>query len=808
MRAALEAFGPDCLLVEGPPEATPLIALAADPEMVPPVAILAYDPDEPSRSGFYPFAEFSPEWQAVRLGLAAEIPVRFMDLSLAHALLLDRAAEVAALLGPGEGDEDAGGAEAEVEGAAEAEVDAPDEAADADPATDANDGPSPDIDLRLDPLGYIGLLAGEDGERWWERLVEERRDATDVFAAIALLIAELRDAVPTLPSDLTREAAMRTAIRAAREEGFERIAVVCGAWHAPALADLDDAPGDAARLRGLPRTKVATTWVPWSEGHLAASSGYGAGVESPGWYGHLWTTTDHLTERWMARVAGVLRDEGLDVSPAHLVEAARLADTLAALRGRAVPGLTEMGDATRSVMLFGSDVPLALIRARLIVGTALGNVPPSVETAPLSRDLAALQRRLRLPPETGERLLELDLRGETDLARSRLLHRLRLLDVPWGTPTADTRRAMGTFREPWRLHWDPAFAIALIAQSRWGNTIAEAAEARLRDEAATVVSVTALAARIEAALLADLPGAVAMLVGRLATASAVATDVTAQLDALPSLARSLRYGNVRGTDHQTLGVVTDGIVLRAAMGLGLAVASLDDDAAAAMVTRIENGEAAVTVLEREALQSAWYAALTGVADQRGVHGLVVGRVVRILLDRGRLDPDGVARRLSAAISRGATPPEAAAFLEGFLAGPGALLVHDPRLFRLIDDWLCEQPGEAFAAVLPLLRRTFSRFSPAERRTLGDRVRVVRGDGVAAAASAAVAVTDADSPVEGGEVATPAAEPATAPAAADPATAPAAADPATAPAATEPATAADTGPALDLLDDLLGLGGDS
>ena len=582
---------------------------------------------------------------------------------------------------------------------------------------------------------------------------------------------------------------MRTTIRAARDEGFERIAVVCGAWHAPALADLDDAAGDAARLRGLPRTRVATTWVPWSEGHLAASSGYGAGVESPGWYGHLWKTTDHLTERWMAKVAGVLRDEGLDVSPAHLVEAARLADALAALRGRAVPGLTEMGDATRSVMLFGNDVPLALIRTRLIVGTGLGSVPPAIETAPLSRDLAALQRRLRLAPETGERLLELDLRGETDLARSHLLHRLRLLDVPWGTPTADTRRAMGTFREPWRLRWDPAFAIALIANSRWGNTIAEAAEARLRDEAATMDSVTALAARIETALLADLPGAVAMLVGRLATASAVATDVTAQLDALPSLARSLRYGNVRGTDRETLGAVTDGIVLRASVGLGLAVASLDDEAAAAMLERIESGEAAVNVLEREALRAAWYGALTGVADQRGVHGLVVGRVVRILLDRGRLDADGVARRLSAAISRGATPPEAAAFLEGFLAGPGALLVHDPRLFRLIDDWLCEQPGEAFTAVLPLLRRTFSRFSPAERRTLGDRVRVARAAGGAVPVRAAVAVADAGAPADAGGAPTPAAEPSAAPA--------------------QPPTAdADSGPGLDLLDDLLGLGGGS
>ena len=45
-----------------------------------PVALLIYVPDSPRRAVYYPFATFSPEWQALRYGQTRGIPVRFMDL--------------------------------------------------------------------------------------------------------------------------------------------------------------------------------------------------------------------------------------------------------------------------------------------------------------------------------------------------------------------------------------------------------------------------------------------------------------------------------------------------------------------------------------------------------------------------------------------------------------------------------------------------------------------------------------------------------------------------------------------------------
>ena len=66
--AALAELKPDAILIEGPPEADALIPLAAHPSMRPPVALLVYADADPSRAGFWPFAEFSPEWVAMRFG--------------------------------------------------------------------------------------------------------------------------------------------------------------------------------------------------------------------------------------------------------------------------------------------------------------------------------------------------------------------------------------------------------------------------------------------------------------------------------------------------------------------------------------------------------------------------------------------------------------------------------------------------------------------------------------------------------------------------------------------------------------------
>src|SRR5262249_48106903 len=216
-------------------------------------------------------------------------------------------------------------------------------------------------------------------------------------------------------------------------------------------------------------------------------------------------------------------------------------ETLAALRDRPSPGLAELNEATQSVFCFGNDAPLRLIHEKLIVGETLGSVPEETPLAPLQRDLAREQKRVRVPAEALERPLDLDLRKPNDLDRSRLLHRLSMLGVRWG----EMHRVggKGTFHEIWRLRWDPEFAVELIEASVWGNTIHDAASAFARDAADRAKDLPALANLLDQSLLADLPVTVSHVMARLQAGAAVASDVAPLVDALPPLVEVQRYGD-------------------------------------------------------------------------------------------------------------------------------------------------------------------------------------------------------------------------------------------------------------------------
>ncbi len=676
---ALDAFEPDTVLIEGPADADALVPLAMDDQLRPPVALLGYAANDPARAAFWPLAVFSPEWQALRWAVFHDADVRFCDLPATLTLAADRADDEAA---------------------------------------------------RPDPLTALAAAAGyDDFEQWWDTVVESRSpgeedDPTAAFDAITEAMAALREGVELDDHTARREAHMRQVLRATVKAGALRIAVVCGAMHAPALAGrLGPAAPDARLLRGLPKVKASLTWVPWTHSRLSIASGYGAGIVSPGWYEHLFTAPDDTIARWLTRVARVLRAEDLPVSSAHVIEATRLADTLAALRDRPLPGLAEVTEATRAVLCDGDELLLDLVTRQLVVGESLGEVPDATPTVPLEADLRARSKSLRLKRSPSDKELSLDLRADFDRQRSQLLHRLRLIEVDWAVPTQSTVRSTGTFRESWKLRWRPELAVAVVEAARWGTTVVTAAEAVVRDRAArpdiTLAEVTGL---LEQSLLADLRDTVADLLGAVDTAAALDHDVAHLMAALPALVRTLRYGDVRGTDLSALDRVVDALLVRICAGLPAAVTGLDADAADGLRGALDDVHAALTLRDDPASTDRWLDTLTTLAGRDDVDGLLTGRTVRLLRDVGRLDTAETTARVGRALSAGVAAAAKARWIDGFAGGSGLLLVHDRDLLTLIDVWVSGLHADEFLDALPALRRTFGGFGPAERRTLGEILR--------------------------------------------------------------------------------------
>lgn len=672
VRQGLEEFSPDVVLIEGPSDADPLVMLAASESMEPPIALLAYATGEPSKAAFWPFAVFSPEWQALQWAAKNGVQARFCDLP-AFNVLADQGIRT------------------------------------------VREG---------DPLSELAAAAGfDDTERWWDSVIESSSGA-DSFDAITEAMEALRETVPIDEETAHREAYMRQVLRKTLKDGAERVAVVCGAWHAPALVGaLGPAAPDARILKGMSKVKTSLTWVPWTHSRLASASGYGAGITSPGWYHHLFTANDKTITRWLTKVARVLRDEDLPISSAHVIEAVRLADTLAALRSRPLAGLSEVTEATRSVMCDGNDVLLDLITRRLVVGEALGTVPEETPTVPLEADLRARSKTLRLKQQAGAKNLDLDLRRDIDVERSQFLHRLGILEIDWGTPADSEVRSTGTFRETWALQWKPEFSVSVIEASLWGTTVAAAAASRVVSKINEPdITLASLIGLLESSLLANLPAALSAVLESVKTVAALDHDVSHLMAALPALTRTLRYGDVRGTDVTALIDVADSLLIRICTGLAVAVTGLDDPSAEEFRDHLDKVHSAVMVRDDRDASARWLQAMAGVIDRDDVNGLLVGRMVRLLRDSGSITETAAAQRLSRALSVGSAPTAKAGWVDGFLGGGGLVLVHDRALLTLIDTWVRQLREQDFVDTLPLLRRTFGAFEAGERRAIGQAVR--------------------------------------------------------------------------------------
>jgi hypothetical protein len=415
----------------------------------------------------------------------------------------------------------------------------------------------------------------------------------------------------------------------------------------------------------------------------------------------------------------MLRGEGYPAPTASAIEAARLALGLAALRNIQNPGLAEMREAALATLCHGDAVALTLIERKLYIGERVGEIDEHIPQMPLVRDLTLWQKRTRLKPEDIDQELRLDLRTDAGLLKSTLLHRLVLIQVPWGRLVdADTGR--GTFRELWNLRWVPELSVALAEALIHGVTIEQAAANWTIERAQASNSVTALADLVRAALVADLPDAATQCIERLQAAATNASDLTDLMTAIAPLVRVLRYGTARKLPEEALRALILAMSVEVNAGVRVGSHSLDRDAAGARVQAMRAYDEALGLFGDETLLHSWRHQLGLMVDDNQVAAPVAGLSLRRLHDLRAWDLTAVAAAFSRHCS-GQDFENAGAFLESFLGGAAEILLQDLPLLHLVDAWLCELNEDEFIASLPLLRRSFGGFDAIARRRLMEAI---------------------------------------------------------------------------------------
>jgi hypothetical protein len=682
--ALLDAFRPDLVLVELPAEFGEWLPWLADPTTVAPVALAAARDDRDGSDGpigFYPFADFSPELAAVRWAGRAGVEVRPCDLPLAH---------------PGW---------RESPDVPPAEGEPPDE-------------PSEPTEPRLATAARAGLTGRADDDLW-DRWVEAAAPGSAPEAvrraALAVGWALRRDAgvggVP--PRDLAREAWMRRSVAAA---GERRVAVVVGAFHAPALVvgstAIDDAPSDAS---------VVTSFVPYTFDLLDSRSGYPAGIRDPQWQQAVFecgaepSAVEGLASAFAVRLTSALRGAGHPAGPAEAREVARLATDLARLRGLPAPGRGEMVEAVQTTLAQGEPTgrgrAVAQAMADVLVGERRGRIAPRAPESGLAPSVRRLLTRLRLPEEGAPaQTLRLDpLRSPLDRRREIALRRLAACQVPYGRPEA-IRGAGGVdaLTTVWRVHWSPTTPATLAVASLYGVTLAQAAEGRLRgqrrreraDGGPTAAQALAGLAEASACALAALIrlrlGDVSDAVVRVGTLP----EIVAGID----LAERLAAGHAPGVEPPTeLPDVIEDLYAAAVRSIDGLAGSTDLADARALLALVHRADAAGRLLRLGH-------ALARMAADGSPLMQAAAAAVRVVL--GLDEASAFGGRLASWVDT--APTEMTARLQGALTVAGPLLEAGDETVTPLLERVEELADAEFLDRLPGLRGGFDALSPAAR----------------------------------------------------------------------------------------------
>lgn len=724
LRKYLDEVRPQTVLIEAPSDFEDTSADIVRAETKPPFAILAYTTHAPVRTILYPFAEYSPEYQAILWCKKNGAEFRFMDLPSEVFLALYEKK----LTEESNDDEKA--------------------------APDQNAGE----ERKLSVYDRLDILSGEDShDTFWERTLEHCADEKAYREGANLFGEKIREFSEKKESDLEeitlREAHMRGCIRETVGNGVppEKIVVVTGAYHVEGLKSWES----AEKSPKMPSTDCAHTLMPYSYYRLSTRSGYGAGNRAPAYYELIWESfkrgdISYTANAYLSKIAEAHRSGGNAASSAQIIEAVRLAESLAAMRGGASPVLRDLRDAAETCIGEGSFAAISVAAADTEIGTKIGALPEGVSRTGIQDDFYRQLKELKLEKyrTVTAQDLRLDLRenlrvngGKSaflDLNRSFFLHKLRVLGISFAQ-LLESNQENATWSEGWVICWTPESEIQLVEAALTGDTVELAASFTIKESVERAANMSDVADAVEDAFMCGMPTAASYAVSALQAMAVDAASFEELAKTAFRLSSIVTYGDIRKADSAPLIPILQQIYYRACLILtGSCVC--DDNASHAIsdaMNRLNSVELAQDFLETES----WLGALAETARRDDLNTRLSGFAAAILLERGKMTNDELKTEVSRRLSKGVPADLGAGWFEGLTLKNRYGLIARLSLWESLDEYIKSLDDEEFKRALVFLRRAFADFSSAEKDSIAENLGEIWGLNGAEVSEAVNAVLD-------------------------------------------------------------------
>lgn len=707
LREFLDKTHPELVIIEAPRDFEDMAADIVRAETRPPFALLAYTKSVPVRTLLYPFAEYSPEYQAIRWCHENGIPFRFMDLPSETFLALSDERQRKAEEGEGEGSDE------------------------------NTDGQKPDV---------YELLAEKsaDGshETFWERTLEQCADAEAYREGANLFGGNIRELSDKDRYDeeetALRESYMRHVIRSEAEGGVppERIVVVTGAYHVEGLKTWEN----KEKLPRLPVLPSLHTLMPYSYYRLSTRSGYGAGNKAPAYYELIWNGLQkgdrlYAANAYLTKIAEKMRETGYAASSAQVIEALRLGESLAKMRGGLLPTLRDLRDAAQTCIGEGNFAVISTAAADTEIGTKIGEIPEGVSRTSIQDDFYRQMKELKL--ERYRTLtaqdLRLDLRENIrassersaflDRNRSFFLHRLRVLGLGFAEHVPSTQEN-ATWAESWILRWDPESEITLVESALKGDTVEIAAAVSMKEIVERAQNMSDIAKVIDDSFLCGMSSSAGYAISRLQAAAADEVPFEELAKTAFRLSGVISYGDIRKVDNSAVEPVLKQLYYRACLVMNTACICNDDASKemAEAILMINSVELAQSCLETET----WIKALREVSSRDDLNTRLSGLCTAILLERNKMTNDELRREVSRRLSKGVPADLGAGWFEGLALRNRRGLIARLSLWESVDEFISSLDDEEFKRALVFLRRAFADFASGEKDAVAENLGEIWG----------------------------------------------------------------------------------
>lgn len=676
LKLFLQNFQPDLILIEFPVNVKDLLISTNIAKIKPPAAILLFKQGDAANTFILPFASFSPEWIALSYAKAKQIPIEPIDFPL-------------------------GAIPAKTENIKE------------------NLSPTFPLKNTGEAFKYLSELQGiTDIEHWWEINFEQRADSIGNFNKIEEIITAIQPAIEAGSDTITkvREAFMRLKIKEnIKLNRYQKIVVITGAAHLPFVKDYDNytTKEDKEITKLKHSEKLTCNWIPWSYQRLSSLNDYGAGIEFPKYYEQIYLYGSGASITITSTLSSMLRKKGYDISLAHTLEAVNLAQTLATMRGWDIPDIATIIESCSAVYNIEQLPNLQSLIKEAFIGNDLGSVPVNTENQALIQDFWIKVKEAKLfkyTKDSSEYELTLDLRDTVQLDASKLLWRLRLLGIEWGTPANPFSTSKGTFKEFWNLKWRSEYLIILFHHCIYGSDIESAVQNTTLNDLNKSNHIEHLQRILTAIINVQIDSLTTIFFQTIENTLFKVEEYKSWFNLTPQLCFFYNYGSVRLLEPAKLLELITIIVQRINVNIDAILIAIPDEQQEDALESIIKLSSSLKKLNAPQLYDEWLDSLAQAANKYIIPAIFRGWIIGLCVENKKIELSEAFNKLSMELSDLDQLDQSTSWLYGFMQSQVLSPFAVPSITKILDLWLSTIEFDRFRLILPGLRKTFSEIS--------------------------------------------------------------------------------------------------